>query len=70
MEDVEFFSRLRGRGRVVCRRRRLLVSPRRYEAIGAARLTFVYGLIALLHRFGVALPALSRIYGRFCCRPR
>jgi rSAM/selenodomain-associated transferase 2 len=68
MEDVEFFSRLRRRGRVVWSSQRLLVSPRRYEAVGAARLTFAYGLIALLYRCGVALPVLSRIYSRFCCR--
>lgn len=67
MEDVEFFSRLRRRGRVLCNRERLLVSARRYEAVGATRLTLAFGLIGLLYRFGVPLPLLSRIYRRVCC---
>jgi rSAM/selenodomain-associated transferase 2 len=67
MEDVEFFRRLRRCGHVVCSEKRIVVSPRRYEAIGRARLTFAYGLIATLYIFGVPLPALAAIYQRTCC---
>jgi rSAM/selenodomain-associated transferase 2 len=67
MEDVEFFRRLRCCGRVVCSEKRIVVSPRRYEAIGRARLTFAYGFIATLYIFGVPLLLLARIYQRTCC---
>jgi hypothetical protein len=70
MEDVEFFRSLRHRGRVVCGKKRILVSPRRYETIGRARLTFAYGLIATLYVFGVPLSVLARIYERTCCAAR
>ena len=53
MEDVEFFRRLHRCGRVVYSDKRIVVSPRRYEAIGRARLTFAYGFIATLYIFGV-----------------
>ena len=69
MEDVEFFRRLHRRGRVVHSKKRIVVSPRRYEAIGRARLTFAYGLIAMLYVFGVSLATLARIYRRMCCGP-
>ena len=69
MEDVEFFRRLHRRGRVVHSKKRIVVSPRRYEAIGRARLTFAYGLIAMLYVFGVSLSTLARIYRRTCCGP-
>jgi len=67
MEDVEFFRRLRDHGRVVYSRKRIVVSPRRYETVGRARLTFAYGLIAMLYIFGTPLSALARIYRRACC---
>jgi rSAM/selenodomain-associated transferase 2 len=67
MEDVEFFRRLRRYGRVVHSKKRIAASPRRYEAVGPARLTFAYGLIATLYLFGVSPSALSRIYERACC---
>ncbi len=67
MEDVEFFRRLRHCGRVVCSKKRIVVSPRRYKTIGRARLTFAYGLIATLYILGVPLSALARIYRRTCC---
>jgi rSAM/selenodomain-associated transferase 2 len=67
MEDVEFFRRLRNSGRVVCSEKRIMVSPRRYEAIGRARLTFAYGFIAALYVCGVPLSILDRIYQRTCC---
>jgi len=68
MEDVEFFRRLRCCGRVTCSKKRILVSPRRYEAIGRTRLTLAYGLIAMLYVFGVSLSKLASIYKRACCR--
>ena len=70
MEDIEFFRRLRRRGRVKHSRKRIVVSPRRYEAIGPARLTFAYGLIATLYLFGASLPTLAAIYQRTCSDAR
>ncbi len=67
MEDVEFFRRLHRSGRVKHSERRILVSPRRYEAVGRTRLTLAYGVIATLYLFGVPLSALERIYRRMCC---
>jgi len=67
MEDVEFFRRLHRCGRVMHSDKRIVVSPRRYQAIGRARLTFAYGLIATLYTFGVPLSVLARIYQRTCC---
>jgi len=68
MEDVEFFRRLRCCGRVTCSKKRILVSPRRYEAIGRTRLTLAYGFIATLYIFGFPSPKLASIYKRACCR--
>jgi rSAM/selenodomain-associated transferase 2 len=67
MEDVEFFRQLRHCGRVVYSEKRIVVSPRRYEAIGRARLTLAYGFIALLYVCGAPLSILARIYQRTCC---
>jgi hypothetical protein len=67
MEDVEFFRGLRRRGRVRYSERRILVSARRYETIGPARLTLAYGFIATLYIFGVPLRILASIYKRMCC---
>jgi rSAM/selenodomain-associated transferase 2 len=67
MEDVELFRRLHRCGRVVHSKKRIVVSPRRYEAIGRARLTFAYGFIATLYAFGVSPSMLARIYKRTCC---
>jgi rSAM/selenodomain-associated transferase 2 len=67
MEDVEFFRQLHNCGRVVHSNKRIVVSPRRYEAIGRVRLTFAYGFIATLYVFGVPLPKLASIYQRACC---
>jgi len=67
MEDVEFFRRLRRSGRVVCSEKRIVVSPRRYEEVGRARLTFAYGFIAALYVCRVPLSTLARIYQRICC---
>jgi rSAM/selenodomain-associated transferase 2 len=70
MEDVEFFRRLRRRGPVKHSPKRIVVSPRRYEAIGRARLTFAYGLIATLYLFGAPLRTLAAIYQRTCSDAR
>ena len=70
MEDVEFFRRLRRQGRVIYSRKRILVSPRRYETIGRMRLTLVYGFIAALYVFGIPLSKLASIYQRTCCKRR
>ena len=70
MEDVEFFRRLHRRGRVTYSDKRILISPRRYEAIGRTRLTLAYGFIATLYVFGVPLSLLASIYKRMCCDAR
>jgi rSAM/selenodomain-associated transferase 2 len=67
MEDVEFFRRLHRRGRVVPSKKRIIVSPRRYEAIGRSRLTLAYGLIATLYILGVPSSRLASIYKQMCC---
>lgn len=67
MEDVEFFRRLHQFGHVVHSEKRIVVSPRRYEAIGRTRLTFAYGFIATLYIFGVSPSTLAPIYERTCC---
>jgi rSAM/selenodomain-associated transferase 2 len=69
MEDVEFFRRLRCCGRIVHSKKRIRASPRRYETVGAIRLTVAYGSIATLYLFGVSLSALAQIYRRTCCGP-
>jgi rSAM/selenodomain-associated transferase 2 len=68
MEDVEFFRQLQRQGRVTYSRKRIVVSPRRYESIGRARLTLAYGFIAALYVFGVPLSKLASIYGRICSK--
>lgn len=68
MEDVEFFRLIRRHGRVMCSPKRIIVSPRRYETIGAVRLTLAYGLIAALYVCGVPLEKLASIYKRMCCK--
>src|SRR5216110_382852 len=67
MEDVEFFRMLHRRGRVAHTRKRLVVSPRRYEEVGMLRLTLAYGLIATLYAGGVPLRLLRWLYARTCC---
>jgi rSAM/selenodomain-associated transferase 2 len=67
MEDVEFFRRLLCCGQVMHSNKRIVVSPRRYETIGRARLTFAYGVLSMLYIFGVPLPRLAAIYQRMCC---
>ena len=67
MEDVEFFRRLHRYGRVVHSKKRIVASPRRYEAIGPTRLTLAYGFIATLYIFGASSSKLASIYERMCC---
>jgi rSAM/selenodomain-associated transferase 2 len=66
MEDAEFFRSLLRNGKVCWTSRRLIVSPRRYEQIGAWRLTLFYGLIGGLYGVGVPLSTLARLYARLC----
>ena len=68
MEDVEFFRAMHHRGRVRAVHRRLLVSPRRYEAVGPARLIFAYGIIATFYVLGFPSRTLASLYRRMCCR--
>jgi hypothetical protein len=70
MEDVEFFRRLTLRGRVRYIGKRIVLSARRYEAIGSVRLTLAYGFIATLYIFGIPLSILTSIYKRMCCDAR
>lgn len=67
MEDVEFFRRLRRRGRVVYSKKRIAVSARRYEAVGPVRLTLAYGAIGALYALGVPISQLAGLYQRTCC---
>jgi len=70
MEDVEFYRRLHRCGRVQYSEQRIIVSPRRYEALGRTRLTLAYGLLATLYVFGIPFSVLARIYKRMCCDAR
>jgi len=47
----------------------LLVSPRRYEAVGPLRLTLTYGFIAILYAARIPLPILATIYRDTCGGP-
>jgi len=66
MEDAEFFCKLRRLGRIAIIPSRLITSPRRYEKIGAWRLTLTYGLIALLYLLRVPISVLAAIYRKTC----
>jgi uncharacterized protein len=68
MEDADFFRKIRRIGRIAVIRKRIVVSPRRYESIGPSRLTFAYGLIGLLYVFRAPRRLLQSIYRRVCCR--
>ena len=70
MEDVEFFRRLICHGRVTYIEKRIVLSPRRFDAIGSVRLTLAYGFIATLYIFGIPLSILASIYKRTCCDAR
>jgi uncharacterized protein len=66
MEDVEFYRALKRCGRMVAISQRMIVSPRRYEAVGPLRLTLMFGLIASLYVIGIPRRALERLYNTFC----
>ena len=70
MEDVGFMRQLHRHGRVTYSDKRILISARRYEAIGRIRLTLAYGFIAMLYIFGVPASMLASIYKRLCCDVR
>lgn len=70
MEDVGFVRQLHRHGRVTYSGKRILISPRRYEAIGRVRLTLAYGFIAMLYIFGAPASMLASIYKRMCCDAR
>ena len=70
MEDVGFVRQLHRHGRVTYSDKRILISPRRYEAIGRVRLTLAYGFIGMLYIFGVPASMLASIYKRMCCDAR
>ena len=61
MEDVEFFRRLRRCGRVVYSNKRIGASPRRYQTVGPARLTFAFGSIAALYLSASPYPRLPHL---------
>jgi rSAM/selenodomain-associated transferase 2 len=69
MEDAEFFRKLRRLGRIAIISSRLVSSSRRYEQVGPWRLTFTYGLIALLYLLRVPIPVLATIYRKRCAWP-
>jgi rSAM/selenodomain-associated transferase 2 len=69
MEDAELFRILHRRGKVRWSKSRIIVSPRRYHAIGPFRLTFFYGLIGALYGLGFPLGRLAAVYSRYC-QPR
>jgi rSAM/selenodomain-associated transferase 2 len=62
MEDADFFRKLRRTGRVVVIQDAIIVSPRRYERIGPARLTAVFALMSLLYFFRAPRRLLDWIY--------
>ena len=45
---------------------RLQTSARRYEQVGRLRVTFAYGLIAVLYLLRVPLATLAKIYAKTC----
>lgn len=66
MEDVEFYRAMCQHGRVVAIDARLTVSARRYEKVGATKLTLAYGLIASLYAVGVPPAGLHKLYRATC----
>ena len=68
MEDADFYRRLRRAGKTIVIRQPIIVSARRYELVGPVRLTFAFGLIALLYFFRVPRSVSAGIYRRACCR--
>ncbi|MEP7014836.1 MAG: TIGR04283 family arsenosugar biosynthesis glycosyltransferase [Verrucomicrobiota bacterium] len=68
MEDADFFRKLRRAGRIKVIPQRIVVSPRRYEAIGPARLTLAFGVIGFLYFLRAPRRVLQTLYRRLCSR--
>lgn len=68
MEDADFFRKLRRAGRVRVIQEPVVIEPRRYERIGPARLTVVFGLMSLLYFFRAPRRWLNWIYDHACSR--
>jgi rSAM/selenodomain-associated transferase 2 len=65
LEDAEIYRRLRGAGRMVQLREKLVSDPRAFETHGRYRTTTVYFSILALYVLGVPIRILNRIYRRF-----
>ena len=65
LEDAEIYRRLRGAGRMVQLREKVVSDPRAFEAHGRYRTTAVYFSILALYVLGVPIRVLNRIYRRF-----
>ena len=65
LEDAEIYRRLRGVGRMVQLREKVVSDPRAFEAHGRYRTTTVYFSILALYVLGVPIRILNRIYRRF-----
>jgi rSAM/selenodomain-associated transferase 2 len=64
MEDLFFSRRLRRLGRVIVARRRILVSPRRWQQSGVIRQTLRNWLLTVLAAAGVHPDRLAQFYPR------
>lgn len=65
MEDAELYRRLRKRGEMRQLAAKISSSPRRYEALGPYRTTFLYMLILALYVMRVPLQSLALLHRRF-----
>jgi rSAM/selenodomain-associated transferase 2 len=65
LEDAEIYRRLRGGGRMVQLRDKIVSNPRAFEAHGRYRTTAVYFSILALYVLGIPIRVLNRIYRRF-----
>lgn len=66
LEDAEFYRLLRQRGRTQQLASKIVTSPRRYERVGAYRLTAAYLLLSTLYILRAPIPFLARIYNWLC----
>jgi rSAM/selenodomain-associated transferase 2 len=66
LEDAEFYRLLRQRGPTRQLPSKIVPSPRRYDEIGAYRLSATYVFLSLLYILRVPIPILARIYNRLC----
>jgi rSAM/selenodomain-associated transferase 2 len=65
LEDAEIYRRLRGAGRMVQLREKVVSDPRTFETHGRYRTTAVYFSILALYMLGFPIRILNRIYRRF-----